>query len=132
MPIATITTSNTLNQWRPIINSIIAQVNATGEANNISISGGSINGTQIGNITPSTGVFTNLTVTSTLILTGTAIQLSDNAISGNKISGGTIDNVLIELSAEPTLTNHAATKNYVDTSITQVSDDSLINSIIFG
>lgn len=132
MPISTITTSNTMNEWRVLINSAIAQLNDIGVYDNVNIAGGSIDNTEIGTITPSVGTFTNLIVTSTLNLAGTSIVLDNNSISGDKISGGTIDNVIVELSAAPTLGIHATNKTYVDSQVASVLEESLIYSIIFG
>lgn len=132
MAIPAITTMNTYGQWRTIINSAVAVLNDLGEYDDIRIIGGEIDGTPIGSVTPSTGIFTNITVSSTLQLTGATLILDNNAISGDKISGGTIDNVIVELPALPVTATQAANKSYVDLGVAEAKEEALIFSIIFG
>ena len=114
MAISNVDLTDTFDDWRQTTNDIITQLNAIGPASSVSISGGTINGTSIGASDPSTGVFTTLTVSTSLTLSGASLILDDNAISGNKISGGTIDlkldgemtfgaNVLIDFPVQITL-----------------------------
>lgn len=132
MAITPVELTDSFNTWRIRTNLIIAQVNALGNNNAVVITGGTINNTPIGNVTPSTGVFTNLTVLSTTDLSASALNLADNQISGNKISGGTIDNVVVEVSAAPTLNSHATRKDYVDGQISALREELVFYSLVFG
>jgi len=132
MAISTVALTDTFDVWRQITNTIIARLNEIGDYNAVTIIGGNIDGTAIGVSTPSTGVFTALTVATSLTLTGTTLILDDNAISGNKISGGTIDNVIVELSSAPTIASHATRKDYVDTQIIGQEENAIAMAMIFG
>lgn len=130
MTISTVLLTNTFNEWRITTNLVIDQLNAIGTYDNITIEGGLIDGTTIGSVTPSAGTFSSLIVIGTIDLSTPTVIFSPDQISGDYISGGTIDNVLIELSADPTLANHAATKNYVDTEIAGVSGATDYNDLL--
>ncbi len=132
MPISNIELTNTYNEWRIITNSIISQLNSLGEASDITISGGSIDGTTIGVSNPSTGVFTSLTVSTSLTLSGAALILDNDSISGDKISGGTIDNATVQIAAAPTSDSHATRKDYVDSEITDLKDELINIAMLFG
>jgi hypothetical protein len=132
MTITEVELTDTFNTWRQRTNLAIVQLNNLGDNSDVNITGGDINGTQIGNVTPSTGVFTNLTVNSTTNLASSTILLSDNQISGNKVSGGTIDNVIVELSSAPTINSHATRKDYVDGEISSLRDEMIQYALTFG
>lgn len=132
MPVQSITTIHTFNEWRNIINSAIGVVNGFNTAGSVTIAGGSINGTSIGASSPAGGKFTNLSVTSTLILTGASIQIDADNISGDAIHGGTISNVIVELPALPTAASHATNKAYVDSTAQTTQSDSMVYAILFG
>lgn len=114
------------------VNELIARANDIGIANAITITGGSINNTSIGNITPASGTFTNTVITSSLILSGASLTIDDNSISGNKIAGGTITVDYAELSNAPSAANHATTKAYVDNEIDVLRNEMVAYTIIFG
>lgn len=62
---------------------------ATQEANNVSISGGAINGTTVGATSPSTGSFTSLTDSGNLTFTGTGNRITgdfSNATLANRVA----------------------------------------------
>jgi hypothetical protein len=74
---------------------------------NVTITGGTINGTTIGNTTAAAGTFTNLTASGT-------VTIPDNAISGDKVEGGTINAITINtLTATNNPTLSAGTANGV-------------------
>lgn len=120
MTLTTILPSNDFSQWLAVTNQMISRWNAIGEANAVTITGGAINNTTIGNSTPSAGFFTNLTASGSVNLSTATLSLANDAISGDAVSGGTIDNVMIELSASPSSANHATTKSYVDSLISSL------------
>lgn len=133
MPITIIDIST--NIWADVITSLndgSARWNNLGEYDNIDIDGGSIDGTIIGATTPAEGTFTNITISSTLDLTGTTILLDDNSISGNKVSGGTIECDYVTLSFTPTDDSHAVRKSYVDTELQSLQDEIIAFSIALG
>ena len=132
MAISNVELTNTFDEWRQTTNSVITQLNALGTASTITISGGSIDGTTIGASSPSTGVFTTLTVSSSITLSGASLILDDNAISGDKISGGTIDNVTVQIAAAPTLASHATRKDYVDAEIEDLKQELIGIALLFG
>lgn len=124
MPISTISTTDSLDTHRTTFNTTVARWNNLGTYDAIVITGGNVNGTVIGNTVPSSGTFSSLTVNTTTNLSSSTLILSNNQISGDKISGGTIDTVIVELSnTTPTLSNHAASKSYVDTKSTFSLDE---------
>jgi hypothetical protein len=131
-PINTVTVTNTFDYWRLAFNATAARWNDLGTYDAIIITGGSINGTTIGNLVPAAGTFTNLVVTGTINLSAATITLSDNQISGDKISGGTITVNYCELSNTPVNNNHAASKQYVDTKFLEDSGDGLRYAMIFA
>lgn len=124
--------SNIMDFWRLRLNEVIQRINAIGEAIAITISGGSINNTTIGATTPSSGSFTNLSASSTVNLTGATLIISNDSISGDKISGGNIECNTTTITAVPTLANHATKKSYVDDEIDNESADLFRRIIIFG
>lgn len=88
------------------INWLIAQINKTygpiiQPPSNVDITGGQINGTAIGNITPSTGNFSALAVAGDTVVTISAVQtltnktLTSPAINGGTIAGATINSSTI-------------------------------------
>lgn len=120
-PITTVQLTDTFDVWRQRTNLVIGRFNNLGTYDAITIIGGTINGTSIGATTPSSGVFTTLTASDTLDASAASLILADNQISGDKISGGTIDSVTVLLAGTPTLNLHATTKLYVDTAISGVA-----------
>lgn len=130
--ISTVAASDTLDTWRTTLNTTIGRWNVLGESSDITITGGNIDSTVIGDSTAAAGTFTNLTVTSTADLTSSTVLFADDSISGNKISGGTAEVTQVILSADPSLSTHAATKSYVDAQITGIEADIIAFAIIFG
>lgn len=118
MPIVLVGTGNNIDFQRQRLNEAIVRWNNIGTYDAITIIGGTINGTTIGNITPAVGHFTNLSASGTVTLSTATVVFAPNQISGDIIDGGTISNVLVELSADPTIPAHAVTKNYADNLIT--------------
>ena len=100
--------------WIGITNDIVTVLNNLGTYNAIVITGGTINGAVIGGSNPNAGTFTNLTASGSVTLTGASLTLDADSISGDAIGGGTISDVMIELSASPSTINHATNKGYVD------------------
>jgi hypothetical protein len=93
-----------------------------GDITDVAITNGTINGTYIdgspiGENTPSNGFFNSLTVNTYANLSNASLSFSDGQILGDWVGGGTIgsaDTVMVLLSGPPTLSNHATTKAYVD------------------
>jgi hypothetical protein len=91
---------------------------ATQNASSVAITGGSVNGTTVGNSTPSTGAFTEVTVDN-LNINGNTISSTDT--NGNIVldpnGTGTVDvsSAKIVNVATPTNTNDGVNKAYVDT-----------------
>lgn len=127
--IDTVLQSDTFDTWRTTLNETIDRWNVLGESGSIVITGGSINGTPIGGTTPSTGIFTNISATGTVNLSAATITLADNQISGDKISGGTIDANYIVLANDPVSTTHAVRKSYVDNLVGTAETDGVIFSL---
>ena len=132
MAITPVAQSDTLDTWRTTLNTTIARWNILGESSSIVISGGTINGTTIGGTTPAPGTFTNLTVSSTIDLSIATLILADNAISGDKISGGTAELDYAVLSNDPSSGDHAIRKSYLDTQLQTQEDQSIAFAIVFG
>jgi len=134
IPLLTLTgtTWSTFGDMASAVNTVIGRVNTLGESSSVYITGGTVDGTPIGSVTPSTGAFTNLTVDTTLTLTGASIVLSNDSISGDAIDGGTITADYIELNYAPTTSNHATTKAYVDSSVSALQTQIIAYSMIFG
>ena len=122
MAIATVATTDTIDFQRLRLNESIARWNLLGEYNAINITGGEINGTTIGALNPTTGIFTNLTVTGTIDLSASTCIFANDQLSGNYIAGGVINNVMVELAADPTTDIQAATKYYVDQKVSAISN----------
>jgi hypothetical protein len=125
VPIAEVglTNSDTINSWRLTTNTMVDRWNALGTASAIDITGGTIDGTAIGQSAPQAGTFTNLAVNTTCDLHAATIVLEDGQLSGDWVAGGTILGVAVELSnTTPTLSSHAASKIYVDTSVASVAN----------
>ena len=118
IPLLNSLSTQTGNDWVNITNDLVNQANAIGPYNAITLTGGTINGVVIGGTTAAAGKFTTLTVTSTIDMTAATVLLASGAISGNSITGGTITGVGVTLTADPTTNLQAATKQYVDSSIT--------------
>lgn len=114
------------------VNSLISRANALGEASDVFITGGNINGVDIGSTVPGDGEFNNLTINTQLTITGANLTLDNNSISGDAISGGTIEADYIELSNAPTADDHATTKLYVDDLIESTQQQLIAYSVIFG
>lgn len=125
-----------VDAWRTRTNELIERANALGEANAITITGGAINNTTIGTTTPTSGRFTTLKVTQSIDLTNTTIVIQNDSISGDKVHGGTISDVTVELPNAPTLNTHATNKAYVDDLVNSIStnlkDDMIAYAIFFG
>lgn len=136
MAIATVELTTLIDDWRLRTNEAINQLNDLGLHTSINITGGTINNTQIGNTVPTSGVFTSLRAISSIDLTNTTIVVQDDAISGDKIHGGIISNVIVDLPLAPTTNTQAANKLYVDTQVNnitqQLQDDIIAFSIVFG
>lgn len=132
MAITTVAQSDDFDTWRTTLNTTVTRWNALGTSSAIVITGGSINNTAIGASTPSTAVFTNCTVSSTIDIRGASILLDNNSISGDAISGGTATFNYVELNNAPTATNHATTKTYVDTGLTTTENNALALAIALG
>lgn len=111
-------TGNNVDFQRQRINEVIGRWNNLGTYDAITIIGGTINGTAIGNTAPSAGHFTNLDASGTATFSSATVVFAPNQISGDYIDGGTISNVLVELSGPPTIPAHAVTKAYADALIT--------------
>lgn len=135
MPISPITLSNTFLDQMNAVNSLISFANNLGNYNAIDIIGGSISNVGISNSTltnsalvngsvdgsaiglnvPAPASFTNLTTNGAINFSAsTSLIFATGQISGNYVSGGTIENVEVVLTADPTLPLQAATKQYVD------------------
>lgn len=125
-------TWSTFGTWATTTNQVISRVNAIGTYDNVTITGGLIDGTTIGSTTPSLGTFTDVTINSSLTLTGAVLVLDSDSISGNSIYGGTITVDYVELNQTPTANNHATTKSYVDTEISTVRNEMIAYTLIFG
>ena len=117
-----LTPTDTVNSWRLVTNQMVDRWNNLGTYDAIVITGGTINGTQIGQSTPQAGTFTNLTVNNTCDLHSATLVIADNQLSGDWVSGGTITSVVVELSnPTPTLSQHAASKSYVDGQVSAIN-----------
>ena len=132
MAITPVLQNDLLDTWRTTLNINIARWNALGESPAIVITGGNIDGAEIGGTTPAVGTFTNLTVSSTIDVSAATLIISDNAISGDKISGGTIECDNVDIQLDPSIGNHATRKSYVDAQIVIVQDDIIALSIALG
>lgn len=124
--------SDIFDTWRTTLNTVVTRWNNLGTYDAITITGGNIDNTVIGNATPNAGNFTNVDINGTLDIRGAAFQLDDDAISGDKIAGGTmtVDNVTVDSfdSGNDSLTP----KSYVDTQLDAVENDIIAFSIVFG
>lgn len=110
----TIESTDTLFNLRTSFNTVKATVDDLGTHDNISITGGFIDGVTLGSNQPVSGIFSSLLVDTVINLTDADIIIGNDTISGNAIDDGTISNVMVELSGEPTIASHATTKLYVD------------------
>ena len=119
----------TINELSTIINDLV-------EGNSVNITNGTINNVVIGAGIPRAGTFTTLRVSQSIDLTNTTIVIQNDAINGDKIHGGTISEVVVELPAAPTTNIQATNKGYVDTQITEVQtqlqNDTIAFAIVFG
>ena len=77
-------------------NELVTRANDIGPHDNVNITGGTISGVTLSVTSLNAGT---ITVTSTLDVTAGTFSISDNAISGDKIDGGTISNATILLAA---------------------------------
>tara|TARA_R100000808_G_C2154717_1_gene165956 strand:+ start:1602 stop:5804 length:4203 start_codon:yes stop_codon:yes gene_type:complete len=123
------------------------------EADTVNIDGGNIDGTAIGSVTPSTGSFTNATITTVdinggaidgtpigansaatgafngLTITGST-SFPNDSISGNAINGGSISGVTNYAGTDATLTGTAnALKLVVDTNVLVANPSSYDNKV---
>lgn len=60
---------------------IVAGTMATQNANNVAVTGGTINGAVIGGVTPAAGTFTDLTVQGNLVLHGTSTTVNSTVVT---------------------------------------------------
>ena len=132
MAISNVAVSDTLGDYRTALNTVIDRWNNLGTYDVIVITGGAIDGTEIGGSTPDAGTFTNLTVSSTADFTGATLILDNDSISGDKISGGTITCDYLGLSYDPSGGTHAVRKSYLDTQLAAAQAAAISYSIVFG
>ncbi len=113
---------NDINNIYSEIASINVGTLGTQNANSVAISGGQIDSTSIGATTPSTGAFTNLTVTGNFtpatnsILYDSIQQVSTTALLGNPAPGNAD---ITEIPINPTLDMSSGTLGVVDNTSTQ-------------
>lgn len=129
MTINNVLLTNTFNDWRVTTNLVIDQLNAIGTFDAITLSGGLIDGVNIGSINPFPGTFSTLTAENTFNVQGASLFFDNDQISGNYIDGGTISDVMVELSGPPTAAFHATTKQYVDDEIANVASATDYNDL---
>lgn len=124
--------SDTFETQRQIINQSIDRWNVLGSSASITIAGGSIDDTAIGQTTPSQGTFTIVTVSNTLDVRGTTILTDPGIFDATIISGGTLTVDSVVLTGPPTADLEAATKKYVDDSVASVDDQTIAFAIALG
>ncbi len=114
MAIPTIIPTTTFAEWVDVTNELSARWNALGTYDAVTITGGTANNVVIGNAVPNAAFFTNLTANGTINFSAIGdLQIPDNIISGDKIDGGTITDVIVELAGTPTDDSHAVNLGYL-------------------
>lgn len=126
------TTWDTFDTQATRVNELIVRINDIGTYDDANIAGGTINGTIIGNLVPSDATFENVVINTSINVSTANIIFAPNQISGDVIYGGTAQVNEIEVSSAPTSNNHATRKDYVDSAISEIRNELIAYSMIFG